>query len=255
MARTAIVTGASSGIGKATAIALAEAGYDVGITWRSDDDGVDGTLEEVRSHGGRVFERQVDLAEAEAGAAVVDELADELGHLDVLVNNAGTGASRPFLEHDLDDWRRVLEVDLTAAFLCMQTAARRMVDHGGGGRIIAVTSVHEHVPLLGSSAYCAAKGGLGLLVQVAALELGEHGITVNAVAPGEIATKMTGQQDEHPTTTERPGLPLRRPGHAYEIAHAIRWLASEESSYATGASFVVDGGLMLMAAEANQRLA
>lgn len=130
-----------------------------------------------------------------------------------------------------------------------------MVDQGGGGRIVAVTSVHEHVPLAGSAAYCAAKGGLGLLVKVAALELAEHGITVNAVAPGEIATKMTGQQDEDPTETSRPGLPLGRPGAADEIARAIRWLASEESSYATGSSFVVDGGLMLMAAEANRRLA
>lgn len=255
MARTAIVTGASSGIGKATAIALAEAGYDVGITWRSDDDGLEGTLEEVRAYGGAVAVRQADLAEATAGARAVEELADELGRLDVLVNNAGTGASQPFLEHDLDDWRSVLEVDLTAAFVCMQAAARRMVAQGDGGRIVAVTSVHEHVPLAGSSAYCAAKGGLGLLVQVAALELGEHGITVNAVAPGEIATKMTGQQDEDPATTDRPGLPLGRPGHAYEIAHAVRWLVSEEASYATGASFVVDGGLMLMAAEANRRLA
>jgi NAD(P)-dependent dehydrogenase (short-subunit alcohol dehydrogenase family) len=90
---------------------------------------------------------------------------------------------------------------------------------------------------------------------VAALELGRFGITVNAVAPGEVATKMTDQQDEEPRDADRPGLPLGRPGHAYEIAHAIRWLASEESSYVTGASFVVDGGLMLMAAEANRRLA
>ena len=255
MARTAIVTGASSGIGKATAVALAEAGYDLGLTWRSDEEGFEGTLEEVRAAGGQVASRRVDLADAEAGARAVDELAEELGRLDVLVNNAGTGASQPFLEHDLDEWRRVLEVDLTAAFTCMQAAARRMRDQGDGGRIVAVTSVHEHVPLGGSAAYCAAKGGLGLLVQVAALELAEHGITVNAVAPGEIATKLTGQQDEDPTRTDRPGLPLGRPGHAAEIAAAIRWLASEESSYATGASFVIDGGLMLMAAEANQRLA
>ena len=255
MARTAIVTGASSGIGKATAVALAEAGYDLGLTWRADEAGMEGTVEEVRAHGGTVAVRQVDLADAAVGATAVDDLVGELGRLDVLVNNAGTGASQPFLEHDLGEWRRVLEVDLTAAFTCMQAAARRMVDQGDGGRIVAVTSVHEHIPLQGSSAYCAAKGGLGLLVQVAALELAEHGITVNAVAPGEIATKMTGQQDEDPTTTDRPGLPLRRPGHAFEIAHAVRWLASEESSYATGASFVIDGGLTLMAAEANQRLA
>jgi NAD(P)-dependent dehydrogenase (short-subunit alcohol dehydrogenase family) len=252
--RTAIVTGASSGIGKATAVLLAQQGHDLGLTWNEDQDGIDGTVEEVQATGRRVFVRQVDLADATDGARVVDELTDELGHLDVLVNNAGTGASTPFLEHELEDWRRVLEVDLTAAFLCMQRAARRMVDQGGGGRIVAVTSVHEHVPKLGSAAYCAAKGGLGLLVKVAALELAEHGITVNAIAPGEIATKMTGQQDEDPTDNERPGLPAGRPGHADEIAHAIAHLAAPEASYTTGTSLVVDGGLMLMAAEANSRL-
>jgi NAD(P)-dependent dehydrogenase (short-subunit alcohol dehydrogenase family) len=130
-----------------------------------------------------------------------------------------------------------------------------MVDQGDPGRIIAVTSVHEHVPRMGSSAYCAAKGGLGLLVKVAALELAEHGITVNAVAPGEIATKMTGQQDEDPhDDRDRPGLPAQRPGHADEIAHAIAYLASPEASSTTGESLVVDGGLLLMAAEANARL-
>jgi NAD(P)-dependent dehydrogenase (short-subunit alcohol dehydrogenase family) len=122
---------------------------------------------------------------------------------------------------------------------------------GRGGRIINVTSVHEHVPLEGAAAYCAAKGGLGLLTKVMALELAGHGITVNSVAPGEIATAMTGNEDTDPRTVERPGIPLGRPGHAREIAAAIAWLASEEASYATGASFVVDGGLLLMAAKAN----
>jgi NAD(P)-dependent dehydrogenase (short-subunit alcohol dehydrogenase family) len=254
MTRTAIVTGASSGIGKATAVLLAQQGYDLGLTWNTDEAGIQGTVEEVEAADVRVAVRQVDLDEPSAAARAVDELADELGRLDVLVNNAGTGASTPFLEHSLEDWRHVLDVDLTAAFLGMQAAARRMVAQGEPGRIIAVTSVHEHVPLRGSSAYCAAKGGLGLLVKVAALELAEHAITVNAVAPGEIATKMTGQQDEDPTRNERPGLPAGRPGHAEEIAHAIAHLASPEASYTTGTSMVVDGGLLLMPAEANSRL-
>jgi NAD(P)-dependent dehydrogenase (short-subunit alcohol dehydrogenase family) len=252
--RCAIVTGASSGIGKATAVLLARQGHDLGLTWNTDGPGIEGTVDEARSAGARVAVRQVDLDDPAAAARAVDELADELGRVDVLVNNAGTGASTPFLEHTLDDWRHVLDVDLTAAFLGMQAAARRMVAQGDPGRIVAVTSVHEHVPKVGSSAYCAAKGGLGLLVKVAALELAEHGITVNAVAPGEISTKMTGQQDEDPTTSDRPGLPAARPGHADEIAHAIAYLASPQASYTTGESLVVDGGLMLMAAEANARL-
>lgn len=201
--------------------------------------------------GRRVELRQIDLTQVADGARVVGELADALGGVDVLVNNAGTGSSAPFLEVSLDEWRRVLDVDLTAAFCAAQQAARRMVNAGHGGRIINVTSVHEHVPLPGSAAYCAAKGGLGLLTKVMALELAEHGITVNAVAPGEIATPMTGQHEEDPRTTDRPGIPAGRPGDAREIGAAIAFLASPEASYVTGESFVVDGGLTLMAAVRN----
>ncbi|MDQ3898567.1 MAG: SDR family oxidoreductase [Actinomycetota bacterium] len=249
MARVAIVTGSDSGIGKATAVALAEAGYDVGITWHSDDAGAKGTAEEVAALGRRAEVRRLDLTELPASAGVVDELGDVLGGLDVLVNNAGVGISEPFLEQRLDSWRQVLDVDLTGPMLLAQRAARRMVAAGRGGRIVNVTSVHEHVPLEGSSAYCAAKGGLGLLTKVMALELAEHGILVNAVAPGEVSTPMTGQHDVDPETEERPGIPLGRPGHTREIAAAIVHLASPEASYTTGASFVIDGGLLLMAAQ------
>ena len=250
--RTAIVTASDSGIGKATALALAEAGYDVGVTWHSDQEGAQGTAKEIEGAGGRAVVRQLDLSDAAAGSGVIDELADALGGLDALVNNAGVGRSAPFLETELDEWREVLEVNLTGAFVCAQTAARRMVRHGGGGRIVNVTSVHEHVPLKESAAYSTSKGGLGLLTKVMALELAEHGILVNAVAPGEISTPMTGQHDADPHDQDRPGIPLGRPGHAREIAAAVRFLLSDDASYVTGASFVVDGGLLLMAAMANR---
>src|SRR4051794_28199129 len=234
MRRVAIVTGSDSGIGKATAVTLADAGYDLGITWHRDSEGAEGAAEEVRALGGRSEVAQLDLDHLPGAADVIDDLADRLGGLDVLVNNAGTGSSSPFLEVDFGDWRHVLDVDLSGPFLCSQRAARRMVAAGGGGRIINVTSVHEHVPLEGSAAYCAAKGGLGLLTKVMALELAEHGITVNAVAPGEISTPMTGQHDVDPVTEPRPGIPLGRPGDAHEIAHAITYLASPDASYTTG---------------------
>jgi len=251
MGRVAIVTGSDSGIGEATAIALAEAGCDVGVTWHQDEAGAKETAAKVQAAGRRAAVIQLDLLRLPQTAGVIDRLAEDLGGLDVLVNNAGTSGSTPFLEQSLEEWRRVLDTDLTGAFVCAQAAARRMVAAERGGRIVNVTSVHEHLPLEGAAAYCAAKGGLGLLTKVMALELAEHGILVNAVAPGEVATAMTGNEDVDPHTVERPGIPLGRPGHAREIAAAIAWLASEQASYVTGSSFVVDGGLLLMAAMAN----
>jgi hypothetical protein len=247
----AIVTGADSGIGKATAVALARDGFDVGITWHTDEDGANGTAQEVRALGRTAELRQIDLSKLPKAAETIDELIDALGGVDVLVNNAGMSSSAPFLELSWEDWRETLSVDLDGPFLCAQRAARRMVEQGRGGRIVNVTSVHEHVPLQESSAYTSAKHGLGGLTKQMALELAEHGITVNAVAPGEIATPMTGNEDVDPTTVDRPGIPLGRPGSAHEIASIVSWLASPGASYATGHSFVVDGGLLLMAAVRN----
>jgi NAD(P)-dependent dehydrogenase (short-subunit alcohol dehydrogenase family) len=246
---TAIVTAGDSGIGKATCVLLAQRGFDVGLTWRSDEDGARGTAAEVEAAGRRCEVARLDLSDATDGPGVIDALAEALGgELDVLVNNAATGDSTPFVEVELARWREVLEVDLTGSFLCAQAAARRMVAAHRGGRIVNVTSVHEHIPLKGSAAYCAAKGGLGLLTKVMALELAEHGITVNSVAPGEIATPMTGNEDVDPQTVQRPRIPARRPGSAHEIAEVIGFLASPGASYVTGQSYVADGGLTLMAA-------
>ena len=253
MADVAIVTGADSGIGKASAVALAEAGFDVGITFHSDEAGADGTAAEVRAAGQRAEVRRLDLSDPTTGPGVVDDLTDSLGGLSALVNNAATGAQAPFLDLEYDAWRSTLAVDLDGAFTCAQAAARRMVADGTRGSIVNVTSVHEHVPLEGSSAYCAAKGGLGLLTKVMALELAAHGIRVNSLAPGEIATPMTGAEDVDPRTLERPWIPLGRPGHAREMASVVVFLASPASSYVTGSSFVADGGLLLMSAVPNSR--
>jgi NAD(P)-dependent dehydrogenase (short-subunit alcohol dehydrogenase family) len=248
----AIVTGSDSGIGRATAVALAQDGFDVGVTYNRDEDGARGTAEEVEAQGQRAAVAHLDLTSLPGAADRIDDLAEELGGVDVFVNCSGTAVSSPVLELEWADWRSVLDVDLNGAFLCAQRAARRMVEQGGGGRIINVTSVHEHVPLRGSSAYCAAKGGLGMLTKVMALDLAEHGITVNSVAPGEIATPMTGNEDVDPHEVDRPAIPAGRPGDAREIAAVVAFLASGRASYVTGTSVVVDGGLLLMAAIANQ---
>jgi NAD(P)-dependent dehydrogenase (short-subunit alcohol dehydrogenase family) len=252
MTKRAIITGSDSGIGKATAVRLARDGFDVGVTWHSDRDGAEGTAREVREIGCRAVVARLDVTDFVGAGETVEVLAEELGGLDVFVNNAGGGASHPFLEFPLEDFEHVIALNLTGPFVCAQRAAHLMVDAGVGGRIINVTSVHEHVPLRNAAAYCAAKGGLGMLTKVMAVELGEHGITVNSVAPGEIATPMTGAHDEDPSEEERPALPAGRPGNAYEIAEAIAFLARPDARYTTGSSLVVDGGLMLGAGEYNR---
>jgi NAD(P)-dependent dehydrogenase (short-subunit alcohol dehydrogenase family) len=247
----AIVTGSDSGIGKASAVALAENGYDVGITWNRDEDGARDTAREVESKGRRAAVRQLNADDPSDAGRMIDDLVGELGgEIDVLVNNAGTGVDQPFIEQSLDQWQHVIDTNLTGPFVAGQRAAQRMVDAGRKGAIVNITSVHEHIPKSGAAAYCASKGGLGLLTKVMALELAHHGIRVNAIGPGEISTPMTGQRDEDPQQQDREGvIPLGRPGHAYEIGRFVAFLASDDASYATGASFVVDGGLMLMAAE------
>jgi NAD(P)-dependent dehydrogenase (short-subunit alcohol dehydrogenase family) len=250
--RLAIVTGGDSGMGKATAELLATEGFDVGITFHTDEAGADDTRKGVEERGQRCFVTRQDLSASDAGAAV-EELADHLGGLGVLVNNGGTGHSSKALDLTYEQWRAVLATDLDGAFLCSQVAARRMVAGGRGGRIINVTSVHETVPRLGAAAYCAAKAGLGMLTKVMALELSEHDVLVTSVAPGEISTPMTGMNEAEAYGVERPGNPLARPGHVNEVASVIGFLASPRSSYVTGTSITVDGGLTLMAAHGHDQ--
>jgi NAD(P)-dependent dehydrogenase (short-subunit alcohol dehydrogenase family) len=145
--RTAIVTASDSGIGRATAVALAAAGLDIGVTWHSDEAGAQDTAAEARAAGAKAEVTHLDTSElAECGNAI-DDLADRLGGVDVFVNNAGTGSAALALEMSVEQWRHVVATDLDGAFVCLQRAARRMVSAGRGGRLIAVTSVHEHQPV------------------------------------------------------------------------------------------------------------
>jgi NAD(P)-dependent dehydrogenase (short-subunit alcohol dehydrogenase family) len=245
MTRVAIVTASDSGIGKTTALMLAGRGFDIGVTWHSDEQGALETCREVEAQGQRAEAIHLDLSTLPEGAEAIETLIARFGRLDVLVNNAGAMTKAPFLEMPFDDWRNIFTVDVDGAFLCSQIAARQMVKQGEGGRIVNITSVHEHTPLPEASAYTAAKHALGGLTKSMAMELVKHNILVNAVAPGAIATPMNDMDDSEVKEGSMPEIPLARPGHTKEIASLVAWLCDSDASYTTGQSFIVDGGFML----------
>lgn len=243
--KVAIITASDSGIGSRCAEMLAEQGFDIGITWRSDEEGAQRTAQLVRDKGRRAEIIQLDLADPEQGGRSLQQLIDQFGRIDVLVNNAGANFKADFLDVTYEDWRKTFAVDVDGVFVCGQIAARKMVEQGEGGRIINITSVHEHTPLPGSVAYTAAKHAAGGLTKSMALSLLPHNILVNAVAPGAIATPMNKMSDEDAHKVKMPEIPAGRPGDTREIASMVAWLCSEWATYTTGQSFIIDGGFML----------
>ena len=242
----ALVTGASRGLGLATALALAEAGADIALTGRAPED-LARVAEEAGKHGVRAEVFRADLREPAAIDAMVDAALAAFGRIDVLVNNAGVaGREQPFLELDAADWDEVLAVDLRAPALCARAVARTMVARRQG-RIINVASIGAIMPLSQLSAYCAAKGGLVQLTRVMALELARHNIQVNAVCPGYFGTPMNEQFFSTPDGQEliRRSIPMRRLGDPAELAPMIVFLASSASSFMTGSVVTVDGGQTL----------
>lgn len=242
--KVVIVTAADSGIGKKCALMLAEQGFDVGITWHSDEQGAQETARQVRGFGRRAETVQLDLANLPDGAAGIDELIARFGRVDALINNAGAMSKNAFLDVTLEEWRKLFTVDVDGAFICSQKVARAMVAQGHGGRIVNITSVHEHTPLPDACAYTAAKHALGGLTKSMAMELVHHKILVNAVAPGAVATPMNNMSEGDGAKSKIPEIPLGRAGETEEIASLVAWLCSDSASYTTGQSFIVDGGFM-----------
>lgn len=244
--RVAVVTGSSLGIGKAIALAFAREGAAVTIDYRKHSDEADTVVEEIEGFGGRALAVQADVSSPEDVKGLVQAAVNEFGRLDVMVNNAGIEEKMPFLETPLDVWNRIIAVNLTGAWLGCQEAAKQMVSNGEGGRIINVSSVHENRPMPTNAPYCAAKGGLRMLMRTIAVELASHGITVNNIAPGAIETPLNANLDEHPEQKEEllSEIPLGRIGKPEEVANLALYLASDEASYVTGSTFTIDGGMM-----------
>jgi NAD(P)-dependent dehydrogenase (short-subunit alcohol dehydrogenase family) len=231
--RVALVTGANSGIGLAIAERLVADGYALGYATRERQD------EEVYqrlAEAGPVEWVVGDLADVDVPARLVDETVAAFGRLDVLVSNAGITVSKPALDLSADDFDAIFSVDVRGAFLCAQAAARAMGE--AGGVIVNITSVHEHVPRPGFALYAPAKAALGMMTRSLALELAPA-IRVVSVAPGAIATERNVEADEL-----KPEIPLQRAGTPEEVAAVVAWLVSDEAGYVTGASYLVDGGLV-----------
>lgn len=240
--KRAIVTGAGRGIGKAIATAFLREGARVLICDVVPDRLLTATGELAQI--GEVHAIAGDVSDSGFTETLIAEAGDVLGGLDVLVNNAGIAVVQPFLEHTRETWDRTLAVNLTAPFVLSQVAARAMVEQREGGVIVNMASTNGHVGERGLAAYNASKAGVVLLTKTMAIELAEFGIRVNCVSPGWIYTDLAaeGGHDDEYVAAYLKKIPLRRYGTPAEVAHLFTFLASDESSFITGESVVIDGG-------------
>lgn len=246
--RRALITGASSGIGEATAKRLGAEGASVCVNYYSDKEqpAAQRVADAVTRSNGRGIAIQADVGNEADVMRLVTDTVNQLGGLDLLVNNAGIEKQIPLLEMSLQDWHAVLQTNLTGAFLCMREAGKIMAANGGGV-IVNMSSVHEFIPWPGFAHYCSSKGGMKLLMETAARELAGKGIRVVNIAPGAIVTPINrfvldDPEAEHAVESE---IPLGRLGRPEEIAAAVAWVASNEAGYVTGTTIVVDGGMSL----------
>lgn len=240
--KVAIVTGAGSGIGHAIAERFGSAGAAVCINYFGYED----EAKALAARLPRAIAVSADVSKADQVEALVDRTCRELGAVDVLVNNAGVEKLVPFLDLDEHTWDTILGVNLKGAFLCSRACARVMRDAGRGGAIVNISSIHEDFPMPGNTPYCVSKGGMRMLMRNLALELAPHGIRVNNVAPGAIATPINQATLSDPAKLEtlHEIIPLGRMGQAGEVAAVALFLASDASSYVTGSTYYVDGGMV-----------
>ncbi|MBL8667908.1 MAG: SDR family oxidoreductase [Rhodospirillales bacterium] len=251
----ALVTGASSGIGKGIAIGLGHAGADVVVNYVSGTSDAEAVVEEImRCGGGKSYAHRCDVSDEDDVRQMFDRMRREFGTVDILVNNAGLQQDAPFEEMTLAQWNKVINVNLTGQFLCAREVVREFKRRGAqpavtcsAGKIICISSVHDVIPWAGHVNYAASKGGVAMMMKSLAQEVAPWRIRVNAISPGAVRTPINMQAwSTMEAYTELMRLvPYKRIGEVDDIARAAVWLASDDSDYITGATIYVDGGMTL----------
>src|SRR5262249_42592102 len=241
--RVAVITGGALGIGRATARLFAEEGAAVALA-DVQEEAAKAVAAEIAAKGGKAIAVGVDVGDAAAVQSLVERVARELGRVDVMFANAGIAHSAPFLEHPEAEWHRVLRVNLTGVFFCCQAAARQMVKQGGGGRIIATASINGFRGVENLVGYNVAKAGVIEMTKTMAVELAQHGIQVNAIAPAQIDTRLVRSLPEDARRRRLERIPMARFGEPEEVAKAALFLASNDASFVTGHTLPVDGGYL-----------
>lgn len=245
--KVALVTGASRGIGKGVALALAKQGADAVVNYAGNVEGANQTVSEIVGMGRRAVAIKADVSKKAEVENLVEESVKQMGKIDILVNNAGVLSFMPFLKLTEEEWDRIIDTNLKGQFLVAQAVAKHMSESGIKGRIINIASIASGQVGVGYPMlvhYCASKGGIVAMGEAMAIELGPLGINVNTIAPGAISTDMIKSLESDPKTMEgmMARLPIKRLGKPEDIGAMAVFLASEESSYCAGATFYVDGG-------------
>jgi glucose 1-dehydrogenase len=250
----ALVTGANSGIGKGVAIALGQAGADVVVNFVDGDDAASAVVEEIKKAGSKAYAHKADVSSEEQVASMFARMKQEFGTTDILVANAGLQRDAAFHEMTLEQWNKVLDVNLTGQFLCAREAVREFLRRGvvaeisrAAGKIICMSSVHQEIPWAGHVNYAASKGAIKLMMESLAQEVAPKRIRVNAIAPGAIRTPINtaAWQTKEAYDALMTLVPYGRIGEPEDIARAAVWLASDHSDYVVGTTLYVDGGMTL----------
>ena len=244
--KTAIVTGAGTGIGQAIAVAFARDGASVVVDYVGDESVAKDTTGQIEAIGGKCLSVAADISNPDQVSSLIHQCIQAFGKLDIFVNNAGIEKKFAFVDYPLEEWQKIVAVNLTGPFLCSQAAAKQMIAQGGGGRIINISSIHEDLPMPTNAPYCATKGGLRMLMRTIAVELAPHQITVNNIGPGAIYTPIDKDVESDPQLNDRilAEIPMGRWGKPEEVAQLAVYLASDDAAYVTGSTHFIDGGML-----------